>query len=110
MCGKGGPLMTEPSTPQVIGDLVRNRARRFGDKVFLRFLDETFTYAEIDLLSDECALGFLHLGLAKDDKVGIMLPNCPEFLQLWFGSAKIGAVEVPINTSYKGEFLRHIVD
>ena len=39
-----------------------------------------------------------------------MLPNCPEFLFIWFGSAKVGAVEVPVNTSYKGEFLRHLVD
>ena len=39
-----------------------------------------------------------------------MLPNCPEFLFIWFGLAKMGAVEVPVNTSYKGEFLRHVVD
>ena len=39
-----------------------------------------------------------------------MLPNCPEYLFIWWGSAKMGAVEVPINTSYKGEFLRHLVD
>ena len=102
--------MTEPRTPQVISDLVRDRARRYGDKVFLRFLDETFTYADMDQLSDACARGFMHASAGKDDKVSIMLPNCPEFLQLWFGLAKIGAVEVPINTSYKGEFLRHIID
>jgi len=39
-----------------------------------------------------------------------MLPNCPDFIYIWFGLAKIGAVEVPINTNYKGEFLRHIID
>jgi carnitine-CoA ligase len=39
-----------------------------------------------------------------------MLPNRPEFLYIWFGLSKIGAIEVPINTSYKGEFLRHIID
>ena len=80
--------MTQPGTPQVIGDLVRDRARRYGDKVFLRFLDETFTYAEIDRLSDACARGFLHLGVGKDDKVSFMLPNCPEFVQLWFGAGE----------------------
>ena len=40
----------------------------------------------------------------------MMLPNCPDFVHMIFGLAKLGAVEVPINTSYKGEFLRHIVD
>jgi crotonobetaine/carnitine-CoA ligase len=42
--------------------------------------------------------------------MGVMLPNYPEYLWIRFGTAKLGAVEVPINTSYKGEFPRHIVD
>ena len=50
------------------------------------------------------------LGISKGDKVSIMLNNCPEFIYAWFGLAKLGAVEVPVNTNYKGEFLRHIVD
>ena len=64
----------------------------------------------MDRLSNSCAHGLTELGLTKGDRVSIMLPNCPEFLHLWFGAAKIGAVEVPINTSYKGEFLRHVID
>ncbi|MHB0980848.1 MAG: AMP-binding protein [Thermoleophilia bacterium] len=96
--------------PLVIGELVAERARRLGDRPFLRFKDRELTYGDMDRFSNRCANGFAGLGIAKGDKVSIMLPNCPEFLHLWFGAAKIGAVEVPINTSYKGEFLRHIVD
>lgn len=96
--------------PLVIGELVAERARRLGDRPFLRFKDEELTYGDMDRLSNRCAHGFGALGITKGDKVSIMLPNCPEFLHLWFGAAKIGAVEVPINTSYKGEFLRHIID
>jgi crotonobetaine/carnitine-CoA ligase len=97
-------------TPLVVGELVTERARRQGDRVFLRFKDQSLTYKQMDLLSNRCARGFQRLGLGKNDKISLMLPNCPEFLHLWFGAAKIGAVEVPVNTSYKGEFLRHIVD
>ena len=96
-------------TPQVVGELVAERAKTMGDKRFLRFKDQSFTYGDIDRLSNRCAHGFLKLGIAKNDKVSIMLANCPEFLHIWFGCAKVGAVEVPINTSYKGEFLRHII-
>ncbi|MBI5439930.1 MAG: AMP-binding protein [Deltaproteobacteria bacterium] len=102
--------MARGHTPLVVGELVEERARRLGDKVFLRFKDQAFTYAQIDRLSNRCANAYQRLGIGKGDKVSIMLPNCPEFLHLWFGAAKIGAVEVPVNTSYKGEFLRHIVD
>lgn len=102
--------MGDARTPLVIGELVAERARRLGDRPFLRFKDREFAYGDMDRLSNCCAHGLTEMGLAKGDKVSIMLPNCPEFLHLWFGAAKIGAVEVPINTSYKGEFLRHILD
>ena len=95
---------------QNIGELIEDRASRNGDRIFLRFKDRTFTYNEMNRYANRCANAFLNQGVRKGDKMSIMLPNCPEYLHLWFGSAKIGAVEVPINTSYKGEFLRHIVD
>ena len=98
------------TTPLVIGELLEERAGRLGSTVFLRFRDDVYTYEQMDRYANRCANAFRALGVQKADKVSIMLPNCPEFLHLWFGLAKIGAVEVPVNTSYKGEFLRHIVD
>ena len=98
------------STPRVLGELVDDRAERNGDKIFLRFKDQQFSYDEIRRYSNRCANAFRNLGIDKGDKVSIMLPNCPEFLYVWFGLAKCGAVEVPVNTFYKGEFLRHVVD
>jgi len=102
--------MRKVPTPHVLGELIEDRAKRNKDKVFLRFENQNISYDEIDRFSNRCANGFQKLGITKGDKVSIMLPNCPEFLYVWFGLAKLGAVEVPVNTSYKGEFLRHIVD
>ncbi len=97
-------------TPKVLGELIDDRAERNGDRIFLRFKDQKITYNEIRRYSNRCANAFKNLGIDKGDKVSIMLPNCPEFLYIWFGLAKCGGVEVPVNTFYKGEFLRHIVD
>ncbi len=102
--------MVKVAVPRVLGELIEDRVKRNGDKIFLRFKDQNFSYREIDRLSNRCAHAFQNLGIRKGDKVSIMLPNRPEYLYIWFGLAKIGAVEVPVNTSYKGEFLRHIVD
>jgi carnitine-CoA ligase len=102
--------MKEQDTPKVLGELIHDRAKKLGSKVFLRFKDQAFTYEEMDRLSNRYAYGYQKVGIKKNDKVSFMLPNSPELIFLWFGAAKIGAVEVPINTSYKGEFLRHIVD
>ncbi len=96
--------------PWVLGELIEDRAERLGNKVFLRFKDQSISYQEINRYANRCANGFRGLGIKKGDKVSIMLPNCPEFIYIWFGLAKCGAVEVPVNVSYKGEFLRHIVD
>jgi len=102
--------MSKKNTPRVLGELLADRLERNADKVFMRFKEEEITYADLDRYSNRCANAFLKLGIGKGDKVSIMLPNQPEYIYLWFGLAKIGAVEVPVNTNYKGEFLRHIVD
>ena len=87
----------------VLGELIEERAGRLKDKRFLRFKDRSYTYDEMNRFTNRCAHGFKKLGIVKNDKVSFMLPNSPEFIFLWWGSAKIGAVEVSINTSYKGE-------
>ena len=102
--------MEKTNTPRVLGELLADRLERNAKKVFLQFKEEQITYDEVDRFSNRCANAFLALGIAKGDKVSIMLMNCPDFIYIWFGLAKIGAVEVPVNTNYKGEFLRHIVD
>jgi crotonobetaine/carnitine-CoA ligase len=103
-------IMGEENTPKVLGELIEDRAKRLGNKVFLRFKDREFTYQDMDRFANRYAHGYQKIGIKKNDKVSFMLPNSPELIFLWFGAAKVGAVEVPINTSYKGDFLRHIVD
>ncbi|MGD0229162.1 MAG: AMP-binding protein [Syntrophorhabdales bacterium] len=103
-------MMAKTTVPYVLGELIEDRARRNGDRIFLRFKDKSFTYNEMNAGANRCANAFLNQGVRKGDKISIMLPNCPEYVFVWFGSAKIGVVEVPINTSYKGEFLRYIID
>jgi crotonobetaine/carnitine-CoA ligase len=50
------------------------------------------------------------LGIRKGDHVCLFLPNCPEFLYLWFGLAKIGGVMVPLNVSLRGDGLKYIIN
>jgi crotonobetaine/carnitine-CoA ligase len=93
-----------------VGKLVQEKGRLLKDRVFLFFKDEKVTYEQLDYLSSKFANGFRDMGIQKDDKIAIMMKNHPNFLYAWFGSAKLGAVEVPINTAYKGDLLRHIID
>jgi len=56
-----------------------------------------YTYREFDAWVNRTANLLWRLGVRKGDKVNLHLPNRPEFLFLWFGLAKIGAVMVPSN-------------
>src|SRR5262249_37570803 len=79
--------------------------------IFLNFKgEESLTYNQLNERSNRFANGLCALGLSKGKKLTVMLPNCPEYLFLLFGAAKIGAVTVPVNTSYKGQLLSHVIN
>jgi crotonobetaine/carnitine-CoA ligase len=94
---------------RVVGKLIQEKARIHKDRPFLYFKDDVYTYEQLDRESNQFAHGFRELGLKKDDKVSIMMMNHPHYLHAWFGAAKLGIVEVPINTAYKGDLLRHLI-
>lgn len=94
----------------VLGDVLRHRARTHASEVFLRFRDGEFTFAEVDRMANRVAQGLRALGVERHDHVAMMLPNCPEFVFVVFGLARLGAVAVPVHTDYKGDLLHHVLD
>jgi carnitine-CoA ligase len=94
---------------RTIRDLIENRARYSSDRECLLFGDKRITYGEFDRQINRVANGFLRLGIRRNDKICLLLPNGPEFLLAWFGLNKIGAVMVPINTAFRGQELSYII-
>ncbi len=92
---------------RVLSHIIEDKARQNPDKVVFQFRDTPLTLGDMNDRINQVANGFLALGVQKGDKVAIMLPNCEEFLYVWFGLNKIGAVEVPINVALKGTGLIH---
>ncbi|GAA1827029.1 ATP-dependent acyl-CoA ligase [Pseudonocardia ailaonensis] len=90
-----------------VGGLLADRAFHTPDKPALVFGDEQLDYAELDAAASAVARGLLGLGLAPGTSVGVFLPNRVETLVAFFGIARAGLVEVPVNTAYKGTFLDH---
>src|SRR5258708_1692564 len=78
-----------------------------GSRVFLDFSGDHYSYADIDRESTRLARGLIALGVSKGDAVASILDNNLEAVLCWFAINKIGAISVPVNTAYKGEFLRH---
>ncbi|WP_255197559.1 AMP-binding protein [Halorarius litoreus] len=88
------------------------QASERADETFLQWetTDIEVTFAETNRIVNRLAHGLRDVGIEKGDHVLLMLPNSLEYLYLWFALAKIGAVEVPVNTSYKEGTLTHVAN
>jgi carnitine-CoA ligase len=80
-----------------LGGLLEKRAEQFGDKTYLLFREEEFSYRQINEKINQTANGLLRLGVKKGVPVNLHLANCPEFLFTFFAAAKIGAIVTPTN-------------
>ncbi len=91
-------------------DFIELQAEKWGNKTFLFYQDQQFSYRDMSLRSNQLANGLLALGVAKGEKVGLLLANHPDYIFTRFALAKMGGVMVPINTALKGDGLAYIID
>lgn len=89
---------------------MQEKAAKNEERPFIHFEGREITYRELDQITNRLGNGLKNLGVIKGDKVAIMLPNCLEFVFVWLGIAKIGAVEVPVNTAHKGDLLAYLLN
>jgi long-chain acyl-CoA synthetase len=78
------------------------------DRPATSFFGATLTYAELKNRSDRLAAAFDAMGLVKGDRVGIMLPNCPQYLIAAFAVLRHGAIVVNINPTYTARELKSV--
>ena len=64
------------------------------------FLGAQLTFAEIKERSDKFATALVKLGFKQHDRIGIMLPNCPQYLIASFAVLRLGAIVVNVNPLY----------
>ena len=67
------------------------------NKVCLYFEDQKWTYGETARLSNQAGNALRELGVEIEDRVLLVLPDCPQFVWTWFGAARIGAVITMVN-------------
>ncbi|HEX7833722.1 MAG TPA: long-chain fatty acid--CoA ligase [Thermoanaerobaculia bacterium] len=85
---------------RALTDILRVAASDVPDKPCTTFLGATLTFAEIKTRADKFASALAAMGIAKGDRVGVMLPNCPQYVIAVFGILRVGAIVVNINPLY----------
>ncbi len=96
-----------PETP--VGEMLRRTAKQFPNKTAIIYFGTRISFAELDTLSDQFASGLQSLGLNKGDRVGLLLPNIPQFVIAYYGSLKAGAIVIAISPLYKERELGFIL-
>ncbi len=102
--------LATPGLPGSVPELL-SRRRAQPDGEFLVTDNERLTFAEADTASLELADALLAAGVGKGTRVGILFPNCAQWLISWLAAARIGALTVPLSTFAPGgelaRLLRH---
>src|SRR2546426_1572880 len=80
------------------------------NKVCLYFKDQTYTYGETARMSNRVSSALREVGVDIEDRVLIVLPDCPEFVWTWFGAARIGAVLTMVNPLLPADDYRYYLE
>jgi crotonobetaine/carnitine-CoA ligase len=96
-------------TQTTVLEALEARLAADADGLYLDFEGDTYTAALMDAESTRFARALAARGVTRGDRVATLLENSPEQVLSFFAALKIGAIQVPINTAYKGEFLRHVL-
>ena len=99
VCGVG----SEPLLYKTVGAVLEEAAARWGerDALVVPHQNIRWSYRQLDQAADRLAAGFVHLGLAPGDRIGIWAPNRYEWVVTQFASAKAGLILVTINPAYR---------
>jgi long-chain acyl-CoA synthetase len=83
---------------------------KYRDNTALTRGEQKISYGELLDLTETFAAALYEAGVQKGDRVGLMLPNCPEYVVAFFGTMRIGATATQVNPVYVGRELTHIFE
>ncbi|NLK45322.1 MAG: AMP-binding protein [Treponema sp.] len=94
-----------------LNQLLHQKTKENPNQEFMVYADRDlrFTYEEFNKRVDDLACGLYALGVRKGDKAGIWATNVPDWLTYMFACARLNAVAVTVNTSYKLHELEYLV-
>ncbi len=81
-------------------EILRTTALASPDLIATAFLGAHLSYGQIKEQADKLATALVRLGLKQNDRVGIMLPNCPQYMIATFAILRLGAIVVNVNPLY----------
>jgi carnitine-CoA ligase len=104
------PITSNPQQPMNIRELIEQRAQTDTTRPFMVFRDQVIDFGTLQQNVNKTANVLADMGVGKGDHVCLFLPNCPEFIYIWFALAHLGGVMVPLNIHLRGDGLTYIIN
>ena len=103
---EGIPIsLSYPAVP--IFHFLENSAKKYPDKPCTIFKGAEISYKEMSQITDQLATALVDLGVKKGDRIGILIPNTPQFVMAYFAVLKAGGIVVATNPQYTGREIVH---
>jgi carnitine-CoA ligase len=96
-----------PGEQETVLDLLRRRLDDDPDSEYLDVCGAKSTAADVASAAARIGHALAGFGVGVGDRVATLIENSSEAMLAWWGIVVGGAVAVPVNTAYKGEYLRH---
>ena len=93
-----------------LAEAVVRSAERDGDALAVRLDDIQLSYSQLDAMSAQAAAMLRDAGVEPGDRVGLMLPNVPAFVVLYYGILHAGGIVVPMNVLLKRREIAYYVE
>lgn len=87
-----------------------NLERGFGSRTAIIYEGQEFSYSQVAAMVNRAGNGFRELSLDIEQRVLLLLLDCPEFAASFFGAMKLGAVPVPLNTLMKSQDYQYFLN
>lgn len=96
---------------KTVGELLAEKAEAISTKEALVYSDLglRYSYSEFNEVCERVAKGLMAIGIQKGDKLAVWASNVPEWVSLQFGTGKMGAVLVTVNTNYRSTELEYLL-
>lgn len=103
--------MRDGGKEMTIGDLLVRNANKFPNKqAVVSEKGSRMTFRALNERVNRLAHALLDFGLKKGDRIGVLVHNCRQFIEVYFAAAKTGAVFCPYNNHFKQLELKDILD
>lgn len=102
--------------PYPVASFLEKTAQKYPDKTAIIFgglaplmgeQHDIITFGRLNELVDRFAAGLQKLGLQKEDRVALYMPNCPQYLIAYYGILRAGGIVVPCNPLYVAREIEH---